>query len=116
VLTSQGDSTAAAYPSSTRSSSSYMTNNGSTSTYRPTSISHSTFQIEERGRVEIRGDEVLGGSTSRFSISLTTAFVLALLFTYQKLATTSFKLLNCVPIGERHVLFIDGTVDCYQVK
>jgi len=40
--------------------------------------------------------------------------VLALLFTYQKLATTSFTLLNCVPVGNRSVLFAQGTVECYQ--
>jgi len=49
-----------------------------------------------------------------FSIKLSTGFVLALLFTYQKLATTSFTLLNCVPVGERSVLFVQGTIECYQ--
>jgi len=49
-----------------------------------------------------------------FSIKLSTGFVLALLFTYQKLATTSFTLLNCVPVGNRSVLFVQGTVECYQ--
>lgn len=49
-----------------------------------------------------------------FSIKLSTGFVLALLFTYQKLATTSFTLLNCVPVGNRSVLFVQGTIECYQ--
>ena len=49
-----------------------------------------------------------------FSIKLSTGFVLALLFTYQKLATTSFTLLNCVPVGDRSVLFVQGTIECYQ--
>ena len=40
--------------------------------------------------------------------------MLALLFTYQKLATTSFTLLNCVPVGNSSVLFVQGTIDCYQ--
>ena len=53
--------------------------------------------------------------SQKFEISLTTGFVLALLFTYQKLATTSFTLLNCVPIGDRSVLFVDGSVVCYQL-
>ena len=53
-------------------------------------------------------------ATPGFSINLATGFVLALLFTYQKLATTSFALLNCVTVGDRHVLFIQGTIDCYQ--
>lgn len=50
-----------------------------------------------------------------FSTRLASGFVLALLFVYQKLATTSFTLLNCVPIENRSVLFIDGTITCYQV-
>jgi len=49
-----------------------------------------------------------------FFIKLSTGFVLALLFTYQKLATTSFTLLNCVPVGNRSVLFVQGTIECYQ--
>ena len=50
-----------------------------------------------------------------FAAKLSTGFVLALLFTYQKLATTSFTLLNCVPVGNRSVLFVQGTIECYQV-
>jgi len=49
-----------------------------------------------------------------FSIKLSTGFVLALLFTYQKLATTSFTLLNCVPVNDSSVLFVQGTIECYQ--
>lgn len=37
-----------------------------------------------------------------------------MLFTYQKLATTSFTLLNCVPVGNSSVLFVQGTIECYQ--
>jgi len=51
---------------------------------------------------------------SSYSVKLATGFVLALLFTYQQLAATSFTLLNCVPIGDRLVLFVQGTIDCYQ--
>ena len=41
-------------------------------------------------------------------------FILALLFTYQKLATATFTLLNCVPVANQSVLFIDGTQQCFQ--
>ena len=41
-------------------------------------------------------------------------FILTLLFTYQKLATATFTLLNCVPVGNRSFLFIDGTEECFQ--
>jgi len=50
----------------------------------------------------------------KFSLNLTTGFVLALLFTYQQLATTSLTLLNCVTVSDRLVLFIQGTIDCYK--
>ena len=50
-----------------------------------------------------------------FLCRLASGFTLSLLFTYQKLATTTFALLNCVPIGDVSVLFIDGTITCYAV-
>jgi hypothetical protein len=53
-------------------------------------------------------------SAGSFSINLATGFVLALLFTYQKLATTSLTLLNCVTVDDGLVLFIQGTINCYQ--
>ncbi|ELU03572.1 hypothetical protein CAPTEDRAFT_185637 [Capitella teleta] len=59
-------------------------------------------------------EESPGESNKTFSSRLATGFVLALLFTYQKLATTSFTLLNCVPIGHEKVLFIQGTIACYE--
>ena len=49
-----------------------------------------------------------------FSTRLSSGFILALLFTFQKMGTTVFVLLNCVPIKEDVVLFIDGTITCYQ--
>ncbi len=49
-----------------------------------------------------------------FLVRLSTGFMLCLLFTYQRLATSSFTLLNCVPVGDESVLFIDGSVQCYQ--
>lgn len=55
-----------------------------------------------------------GDTAPRFSTKLATGFVLALLFTYQKLATTSFTLLNCVSVRGGTVLFVQGTVSCYQ--
>ena len=50
-----------------------------------------------------------------FTIRLSTGFMLAMLFTYQRLATTAFTLLNCVDIGNHTVLFVDGRVVCYQL-
>ena len=45
---------------------------------------------------------------------LASGFVLALLFTYQKMATATFKLLNCVPVADSSVLLLDGTEECFQ--
>lgn len=53
--------------------------------------------------------------TKNFLTRLSQGFVLALLFTYQKLATTSFTLLKCVPVGNASVLFIEGTIECHQM-
>ena len=50
-----------------------------------------------------------------FFVKLSTGFMLCLLFTYQRLTITAFTLLNCVPVGEEHVLFIDGQVVCYEL-
>ena len=49
-----------------------------------------------------------------FSAKLAAGFVLVFLFTYQKMAVVTFTLLNCVPIGDVSVLFIDGTLTCFQ--
>ena len=54
-------------------------------------------------------------SESNFLTRLSTGFMLTMLFTYQRLATTAFTLLNCVEIGDDSVLFIDGRVVCYQL-
>ena len=55
------------------------------------------------------------GQDKSFSIKLSAGFILAFLFTYQKLATSVFTLLNCVPVGNDSVLFIDGTYTCFQL-
>ena len=53
--------------------------------------------------------------TSKTAKRLATGFVLSLLFTYQKLAATCFNLLNCVPVNNRMVLYIEGTITCYEL-
>ncbi len=60
--------------------------------------------------------EILDSTKIRksFSTRLSSGFILALLFTFQKMGTTVFMLLNCVPVQGDRVLFIDGTVTCYQ--
>ncbi len=41
------------------------------------------------------------------------AVMLAILFSFQKLATSAFSLVYCVPFENQSVLFIDGTLECY---
>ena len=48
------------------------------------------------------------------STRLASGFILAMMFTYQKMATATFALLNCVPVANRTVLFIDGSISCFQ--
>ena len=50
-----------------------------------------------------------------FATRLASGFILALLFTFQKLGTTIFMLLNCVSVEGENVLFYDGTVVCYEL-
>lgn len=60
------------------------------------------------------GRAAAASGSPKFSVKIATGFVLALLFTYQKLATSSFTLLNCVSVNTGTVLFIQGTIACYQ--
>ncbi len=45
---------------------------------------------------------------------LTAAAIFSLLLFYQQIANVTFSLLYCIKSGERSILFIDGTVTCYQ--
>ncbi len=45
---------------------------------------------------------------------LTAASIFSLLTFYQQIANTTFSLLYCFKSGEKTILFIDGTVTCYQ--
>ncbi len=45
---------------------------------------------------------------------LTSAAILSLLLFYQQIANTTFSLLYCIQSDDRSILFIDGTVSCYQ--
>ena len=49
-----------------------------------------------------------------FSTRLSSGFILALMFMFQKLGTSTFTLLNCVPVHDKRVLYIDGTITCYE--
>ena len=42
------------------------------------------------------------------------ALILAILFSYQRLATSTFSLIYCVPVADGSVLFIDGGVKCQE--
>ena len=42
------------------------------------------------------------------------ALMLAILFSYQKLALSTFSLLHCVPVHNSLILFVNGSIQCYQ--
>ncbi|KAK2146048.1 hypothetical protein LSH36_637g01071 [Paralvinella palmiformis] len=67
-----------------------------------------------RTGADAENDDDADDEKKSFITRLSSGFILALLFTYQKLGTTTFTLLNCVPVEDELVLFIDGTVSCYQ--
>ena len=43
------------------------------------------------------------------------AIMFAILFTYQKLASSLFKLVNCVKINDQSVMFVDAEIECYTL-
>ena len=43
------------------------------------------------------------------------ALMLAILFSFQKLAVSLFSLINCVSFEDKLVLFLDGNVECYSL-
>ncbi len=45
---------------------------------------------------------------------LTTAIIFSILMFYQQIANTTFSLLYCIKSDGQSILFIDGTVTCYQ--
>lgn len=53
-------------------------------------------------------------TSSSIDTKLVSGTLLTLLFMYQKIGTTTFTLLNCVPADNEQVLFVDGTITCYQ--
>lgn len=85
-------------------SSSSMTNITSRQSGSSSSHNHS----------DIDNSTVLQSNRKSFKTRLASGFILALLFMFQKLGTTTFILLNCVPVKDKMVLFIDGTITCYE--
>jgi hypothetical protein len=61
------------------------------------------------------GDECCGSGsdTSSLTIKLVSGFISTLLFMYQKIGTTTFTLLNCVPVGDQQVR---GMCVCVRVS
>ena len=49
-----------------------------------------------------------------FSVRLKVATIQIILIGYATLTTTSLTLLNCVPVNNKSVLLLDGTVECYE--
>ncbi len=45
---------------------------------------------------------------------LTAAVIFSVLLSYQQIANTAFSLLYCIQSDDQSILFIDGTINCYQ--
>ncbi|XP_047143666.1 uncharacterized protein LOC124817516 isoform X1 [Hydra vulgaris] len=52
--------------------------------------------------------------TIRFSVRLKVATIQIILIAYATLTSMSLALLNCVPVSNKYVLFIDGTITCFR--
>jgi len=52
-------------------------------------------------------------ASSALDVKLASGFITTLLFMYQKIGTTTFVVLNCVPVDNASVLYVDGTVTCF---
>ena len=71
--------------------------------------------IHNRSLQEHCRPDVCRPSTKKtFDIRLSSGFILALLLMYQNIGTTTFTLLHCVPVKGDQVLYIDGTIKCYE--
>lgn len=49
-----------------------------------------------------------------FDLRIKTALLQMLLLTYSAITRFSFQMINCVGIGDKHRLFINGNIECYQ--
>ena len=77
-------------------------------------LNSSTSSINASGHLQNDIDSAETTNGKSFGTRFASGFILAVMFMFQKLGTTTFILLNCVPVKSQMVLFIDGTVTCYQ--
>ena len=60
-----------------------------------------------------RSDAPVNILAKKFQAKIPVAVMLAILFSFQKLAASAFSLVYCVPFERTSVLFIDGNLECY---
>jgi len=90
-----------------------MLNNGDSAEQRKGGTANRKTKHKDNSR--LGGDRRRsGGRNSSLNTKLVTGFLFCLLFTYQKISLTTFTLLNCVPVEGERVLYVDGTITCYQ--
>ena len=58
-------------------------------------------------------DAPVNNLAKKFQAKIPVAIMLAILFSFQKLAASAFSLVSCVPFERTSVLFIDGNLECY---
>lgn len=54
------------------------------------------------------------GPKSPFTVRIASTFTYVSLLMFSSSAELCLSLLHCIPVGDNHVLFIDGTIKCYQ--
>lgn len=79
-----------------------------------TNATKDRIKINKTDQIDTDRETNKDNNTRSFSTKLSGGFILGFLFMYQKMAVVTFSLLNCVPIGDVSVLFIDGTQTCFQ--
>ena len=60
-----------------------------------------------------RSDAPVNNLAKKFQAKIPVAVMLAILFSFQKLAASAFSFVYCVPFERSSVLFIDGNLECY---
>ncbi len=73
-------------------------------------FSKSSLFLKIRGKTK---EELSVASYTFISRRASTGLMLALMFSFQKLAMTTLALLNCVSVADKKVLFMQGSVECY---
>ena len=74
-----------------------------------------TYAITLQQITTTNSDGSSGTTKFSFSQRVASAFTYISLLMYASSAQLCLNLLHCVPVGDDHVLFLDGNIKCYQI-